>query len=60
MCLICVEFQKEKMTVLEARRAFGEMVVDMTPEHAREVRDMLDQAAAVQKTSAPPSQDQGD
>jgi uncharacterized spore protein YtfJ len=55
MCLICVEFQKERMTVLEARRAFREMVVDMTPQHAREVRDMLDQA----KQPAPQTSAQG-
>lgn len=44
MCLICVEFQKDKMTVLEARRAFQEMITTLEPEHAREVRDMLDEA----------------
>jgi len=42
MCLICVEFQKQRMTVSEARRAFKEMVVDMDRGHAREVREMLD------------------
>jgi hypothetical protein len=44
MCLICVEFQKQKMTVLEARRAFREMSVSLEAEHIREVEDMLDQA----------------
>lgn len=41
MCLICIEFQKEKMTVQEARRALGEMKVVLEDEHVEEVRQML-------------------
>ena len=41
MCLICVEYQKNRMTALEARRAFREMVVGMDPAHAREVEEMI-------------------
>lgn len=44
MCLICVEFQRERMTVFEARRAFGEMVEGMEREHALEVEEMLAEA----------------
>ncbi len=44
MCLICVEFQKDRMTLTEARRAFGEMIVGLEPEHARQVEEMLDMA----------------
>lgn len=44
MCLICVEFQKQKMNLREARRALGEMVETMDPAHAREVREMLEEA----------------
>lgn len=33
------------MTVGEARRAYGEMVEDMDPEHAQEVDEMLKKAA---------------
>jgi hypothetical protein len=44
MCLICVEFQKQKMTVFEARSAFREMIVTMDAAHARQVREMLDEA----------------
>lgn len=41
MCLICVDLQKERMTILDAKRAFREMVVDMDPDHAREVKDLI-------------------
>lgn len=44
MCLICVEFQKERMTLFEARRAFGEMVEGLDKKHAKEVEEMLDDA----------------
>lgn len=44
MCLICVDFQKQKMTILDAKRAFREMVVDMDPNHAKEVREMIQEA----------------
>jgi hypothetical protein len=43
MCLICVEFDKGKMTVPEARRALGEMG-GLTKEHAAEVKEKLDEA----------------
>ena len=41
MCLICVDLQRERMTVLDAKRAYREMVVDMDPEHAREVKELI-------------------
>lgn len=44
MCLICVEFQKQRMTIFEARRALGEMVEGLEPEHVDEVEDMLEEA----------------
>lgn len=44
MCLICVEFQRERMTVFEARRAFGEMAVGMDKEHVEQVEAMLSEA----------------
>ncbi len=45
MCLICVDFQRERMTLQDARRAYGEMRQSLPPEHAREVEQMLDEAA---------------
>jgi len=49
MCLICLDFQKQKMSLLEARRAFGEMRQSMEPAHVREVLDMLDKAEEEEK-----------
>lgn len=42
MCLICVEYEKNKLSLREAYRNFGEMRESMTPEHAMEVEAMLD------------------
>lgn len=44
MCLICVEFERDRMTVFEARRALGEMVEKIGEEHAEEVEEMLREA----------------
>ena len=44
MCMICVEFQKSRMTPFEARRALGEMVEDLDPEHVAEVEELLAEA----------------
>jgi len=52
MCLICVEFQKERMTVFEARRAFGEMVEGLDKKHADEVEAMLTEAEETTRRAA--------
>jgi len=44
MCKICVDFQKDRMTLQDARRAYSEMVDTLDPDHAREVEQMLDEA----------------
>lgn len=44
MCLICVEFQKQRMTIGEARRAMREMSSTMPQEHVVEVNEMLREA----------------
>jgi hypothetical protein len=46
MCLICIDFQLQKMTITDARRAFHEMRTTpaITPEHAREIKEMLRRA----------------
>lgn len=46
MCLICLEFEKGKLTTAEARRALGEMVPQLEPEHVREVESLLAEAEA--------------
>jgi hypothetical protein len=43
MCLICIEFQKENITVFEARNALGEMRDLIGEEHAEEVEDMIEE-----------------
>ncbi len=44
MCLICIEFQKEKLTILEARRNYTEVALDIDVKHRQEIEDMLDLA----------------
>jgi len=39
MCIICVEYQKQLLSVAEARRNMGEMVID--PEHREEIEALL-------------------
>ena len=41
MCLICVEWEKGKLTFTEAMRNLGEMSRAMDPEHVEEVKKML-------------------
>ena len=44
MCIICIEYQKRKMTIPEARKALWEMRggTAIDGEHAREIEAMLD------------------
>jgi hypothetical protein len=49
VCIICLEFEKGRMTAKEARRALGEMVAKVGAKHAEEVERTLreaDEAAA--------------
>jgi len=49
MCLICIDFQKERMTTGDARRALREMTEQIGPEHAEEVREMITTAERLQQ-----------
>lgn len=49
MCLICVDFQKERMTITDARRALREMITTLEPEHARQVHQMIQDAERQQR-----------
>ena len=40
MCIICVDIERDKLTLKEARRNFGEMSVSLG-DHASEVEEML-------------------
>jgi hypothetical protein len=46
VCIICIEFEKGRMTAKEARRALGEMVEAVGPDHAGEVERALRKAEA--------------
>mgnify|MGYP003115069118 FL=1 len=41
MCIICVDLEKEKLTLSEARRNFREMESTLDPEHREEMREKL-------------------
>ena len=49
MCLICIDFQRQRLTLTEARRAFSEWQESMDAEHAKEVEAMLTEAAEQQE-----------
>ena len=40
MCIICLEMEKNRLTIEEARRNFGEMSISLG-DHAEEVEEML-------------------
>jgi hypothetical protein len=44
MCIICLEFERGRMTAHEARRALGEMVPKIGAKHAEEVERTLREA----------------
>jgi hypothetical protein len=44
VCIICLEFEKGRMTATEARRALGEMVPKVGAEHGEEVERVLREA----------------
>lgn len=41
MCIICVHYEKEKMSMQEAYRALGEMRETLEPEHVEEIEQRL-------------------
>lgn len=49
MCLICVEFQKGKMTIDEGWKNLSEMRETIEEEHITEVEEMLWDAWALQE-----------
>lgn len=42
MCIICVEYEKDKLTITEAYRALHEMRKDLSEEHVQEIMIKLD------------------
>jgi hypothetical protein len=57
MCIICLDFEKGRMTSQEARRALGEMVKKLDAKHVTEVEKTLreaDDAATLAAQAAKP------
>ena len=52
MCIICLDYQKNKLTLKEARRNFTEMALGIDLKHRQEVEDMLDVAEEREKMEA--------
>ena len=48
MCLICVEYEKQRISLKMAYKHLAEMREDLGEEHAQEVEDMLDHDFAIQ------------
>ena len=44
MCIICVEFQKNQITIREAYSILGEVAIAIDPDHLIEVTEMLEEA----------------
>lgn len=44
MCIICLDFQKGRLTTKEARRALGEMAVTLDKRHVAEIEASLAKA----------------
>ncbi len=55
MCIICVDFDKGRMTAAEARRALGEMVVKLDPEHVAQIERTLHDADSGTPAGVAPS-----
>lgn len=53
MCIICVHYEKEKMSILEATRALGEMRTTLDPEHVEEIEEKLFKDALTQQQEEP-------
>ena len=53
MCIICVNFEKGRLTTQEARRALGEMVTTLDKEHVREIEEQLEKADAATAKPSP-------
>jgi hypothetical protein len=51
MCLICVDFERGALKVREARRALGEMRVNLSAEHVREIEERLARAESDEDSS---------
>ena len=53
VCIICVDFEKGRMTAKEARRALGEMVQKVGAKHAEVVERTLREAEEAAAAAMP-------
>tara|TARA_R100000008_G_C3536509_1_gene142329 strand:- start:603 stop:791 length:189 start_codon:yes stop_codon:yes gene_type:complete len=49
MCLVCIEFQKGKLTAFEAKRNLTEMYVDVGLEHTLEALKVIEEVEDLEK-----------
>jgi hypothetical protein len=54
VCIICLDFEKGRMTAKEARRALGEMVPKVGAKHAEEIERTLREAEEAAARAAKP------
>jgi hypothetical protein len=54
MCIICIDFDRQRLTTREARRALGEMTDTIGERHAREIEQKLAEAEAAEAMAASP------
>lgn len=46
MCIICVDFEMSRLTIIEARRNLAEMKEVLDEEHVEEIEKLLDEKEA--------------
>ena len=49
MCLVCIEFQKGKLSAFEAKRNLGEMYVDVGADHILEALKIIEDVEDLEK-----------
>jgi len=49
MCLICIEFQKGKLTAFEAKRNLTEMYIDIGFEHTLKALQIIEEVEDLEK-----------
>ncbi len=54
MCIICIDFDRGKLTTREARRALGEMTAKLDKKHVEEIEAKLEEADAEEPPSTTP------
>jgi hypothetical protein len=49
MCIVCIEFQKGKLTTFEAKRNLTEMYIDVGVEHVVEALKIIEEVEDIKK-----------